>query len=296
LNNPSAVTDNIPSSVPTQVSSTINGIAANISSQLNGAESQYIDQLAAQVGLRQWYSLHVMDICEGWYSPSATALGASYNTTKCTNKTAMRKLSPGAILPIQHNLTDNDTDHFDIATLINNDLQLGALHKNLTDIQWPSQLTDAINALNILLDVTFILYCVGVGCCGIVIICALIAFFLPSRYNGAVVEHAYHSAFVNFIGGAFTLLAFLTLGAASAVMTVFIVKAKDAINQRANKIGIYAYSGDKFLAITWAATGVMLLATIAWCIEGCFRRRIRNRTYVDKTVQPVPARGWRGHV
>lgn len=65
------------------------------------------------------------------------------------------------------------------------------------------------------------------------------------------------------------------------------VKVVDLVGQYGNDIGVYACKGDKFLAITWAATGVMLLAIVAWGAECCIRRRMKRREWAEKLVGGV---------
>jgi hypothetical protein len=239
----------------------------------------------------------MMDLCEGYFSPNASTPGASYNVTSCTNKTTLCTFFTSHSPHLPNQSTNNTkTDHFDPADTINNELKLGNLHVNLTALQWPQALTDGIQALNISLDATFILYCIGIACSGLVIILSAIAFFLPSAYHptyASATNHHYHSRFLSVFAGILAILAFLALGVASAIVTVFMVKVVDLVGQYGNDIGLYAYKGDKFLAITWAATVVMLLAVVAWFGECCFRRRVRRREWAEK---PVSNRGmgWRG--
>ena len=47
---------------------------------LNGAA----DKLADELGISQWYSFHVMNVCQGDFAPNVTVSGAWYNTTNCT--------------------------------------------------------------------------------------------------------------------------------------------------------------------------------------------------------------------
>lgn len=47
------------------------------------------DRLAEALGIQEWYSLHLLDMCIGNYAPNATEEGASKNTTQCTQKKAM---------------------------------------------------------------------------------------------------------------------------------------------------------------------------------------------------------------
>jgi hypothetical protein len=50
------------------------------------------DAIAKELGIKEWYSLHLMDMCEGTYKPNATAKGAAKNVSRCSNQTAMCKL------------------------------------------------------------------------------------------------------------------------------------------------------------------------------------------------------------
>lgn len=268
-------TSSPPSSAsPTSVGSYLTGIVENVTStienEINDIQNDLVDKLAAEIGIKQWYSLHMMDMCEGTYSPNATAVGASYNVSKCTNKTAMY--------------------HFDPAGTIQEELQVGKLQLNLTSIQWPDELTDGLAAINALLDATFVLFCIGIAACGLVIIFSAIAFFLPSTYAPSPINHHYHSRMISLLGGAMSLIAFLALGLASAIVTAFVVKATSVANEYGNQIGLYAYKGDKFLALTWASTGVMFFAILAWVVGACLRRKATRREWAEK---PTGGRGWR---
>lgn len=75
-------------------------------------------------------------------------------------------------------------------------------------------------------------------------------------------------------------LAFLALVIASIISTIVITKAVNAINKYGAEIGIAAYKGSTFLGMTWAATALMLLASVVWIAE-CFKGR-KNRPYREK--------------
>lgn len=72
-------------------------------------------------------------------------------------------------------------------------------------------------------------------------------------------------------------LAFVTLGVASAVATAVIVIAVNRINKYTDEIGISATKGGRFLAMTWAATAVMLLASFVSIAQCCAGRRKPKR-------------------
>lgn len=63
-----------------------------------------------------------------------------------------------------------------------------------------------------------------------------------------------------------SFLSFLCFGLGSAILTAFMAKASNLINEHGNDVGLYAHKGGKFLAITWAATGAMFLAWLTWIV------------------------------
>jgi hypothetical protein len=66
-------------------------LTAQIEGELDDIIGDVADKLAAELGIKQWYSMHVLDFCEGTYAPNATAKGAHKNGSICSNKTAMCK-------------------------------------------------------------------------------------------------------------------------------------------------------------------------------------------------------------
>lgn len=47
------------------------------------------NRLAEALGIQEWYSLHLLDMCMGNYAPNVTEEGARKNATQCTEKKAM---------------------------------------------------------------------------------------------------------------------------------------------------------------------------------------------------------------
>ena len=208
------------------------------------------DKLAAELGIHQWYSLHLMDLCEGSYSPNATEKGAKKNVTKCSNQTAMY--------------------HFDITGELNSELEAGKLHINLSTISWPSEIQDGINALNAAMDATFILYAIGIAAAGLAILTTVVAFFLSG------------SRAVSFGNWGLASLSFLALLIASIIITILQQKFTNIINKNGNEIGVYAYKGVKYLILTWVAAAVMFVAAAAWVVEFCIGRKNKRIEYTEK--------------
>ncbi|KAK4947902.1 hypothetical protein LTR10_013410 [Elasticomyces elasticus] len=188
-----------------------------------------------------------MDYCEGTYEPNATVKHASENITLCSNRTL--------------------GFHFQPTKFVQDHLPSGI---TLDDIHWPQEVEDAERDIKVASIAMIVLYVIGISFAGIAILTALWGIFTDGRL----------SAFVNFL---IDLLAFLSIGIASAIATAIIVKAVDAANKYGNDIGIAAYKGAKFLGMTWGATAVMLLAcvmSIAQCCVGRSRKQQHGRKEV----------------
>lgn len=212
-----------------------------------------INSIAKELGLHDFYSVHIMDYCEGYYRPgplpNATLSKSDIrkNVTSCSNHTAMYNFDPAQIL--QEELDNSGHGYINL----------------VDDLNWPEDVTKGIKALRIAFRATFVLYCIAVGFIGVALILACISFFFEGRL----------SAFINV---AVDWLAFVVVGIASAIATAVGVKGTDVINKYGDDIGISASYGSKFLIITWVATGLMLVASILWCCDCIVGRRRRRST------------------
>jgi hypothetical protein len=115
------------------------------------------------------------------------------------------------------------------------------------------------------MNAMFILYVLAIAFIFLALLGAVAALFMA---GGRL------SACVNFL---LAVLALLAVGIASALVTAVIIKAVGIINEHGEGVGIEANKGGKFLALTWAATGLMFLVVCAWVVEFCMGRRRRQR-------------------
>jgi len=255
-------------SAPTSIGSWLTGTVKNLTNEasdkieeeLNDIVGDIADKLAEELGIHQWYSLHLMNLCEGTYAPNATAKHAKKNVTKCTKQTAMY--------------------HFDISKQLEEELHVGKYNVSLTDIDWPDTIQKGINALNVAMDATFVLYAIGIAAAGLAIITSIIAFFLHG------------SRLISFGNWGLSTLSFFAFLIPSIIVTIAQKKFTHVINKYGNEIGVYAYRGGKYLTLTWVATAVMFLAATAWVFEFCIGRKNQQRQYTEKRVQRN--RGWFG--
>jgi hypothetical protein len=125
--------------------------------------------IARAFGIHDFYTAHVMNYCEGYYQPNTTVTREQHpseNVTHCSNRAAFF--------------------HFDPTAIIESELAPGV---NLTDIHWPSEIEDAVRAVEVASKIMFVFYCIGIGFAGL----ALIGTAWGVLTNGRI------SAFVNFI-------------------------------------------------------------------------------------------------
>lgn len=51
---------------------------------LSDIQNDLADQLAKKLGIKEFYSIHLVDLCQGDFSPKPTDPEATFNVTNCT--------------------------------------------------------------------------------------------------------------------------------------------------------------------------------------------------------------------
>ncbi|KAF4629325.1 hypothetical protein G7Y89_g8826 [Cudoniella acicularis] len=226
------------------ITSGIDSGLSSLENDLNSLGNDVADKLARELGIKEWYSLHLMDMCEGTFTPNATAAGASKaSNMTCSNRTAMY--------------------HFDITTPLNNELMASPLHINLTTLKFPDDIQKGLDALSTSLNATFVFYAMGIACAGTLFLTSILTiFFAPHIILLA-------NMFLSILGTFVLMLA-------SAIITVAQNKATDLINKFGNDVGLYAYKGGKFHKLTWVAFGFLGFAMVGCVMEWLMDRRARR--------------------
>lgn len=139
---------------------------SKIDSSIKGDLNKAIGDIAKDLNLHDFYSAHVLDYCEGFYTPGPVAnltATPSKNVTHCSNQTGLFHFDPGAI--------------------IQSELKPGI---NLTDLQWPQTVQSAVRAAELGSKVMFVLYCMGIGAVGLALLGAILSFFASGRFSAMV--------------------------------------------------------------------------------------------------------------
>ncbi|KAF2087216.1 hypothetical protein K490DRAFT_9852, partial [Saccharata proteae CBS 121410] len=181
------------------------------------------------VGSHDWYTVHVMDYCEG-----DTDSDGSKKLTGCSRGMAVFSFDPVKIMQSGN---------------------AGPLH-----ISFNGQITNISGKLKTAYMATFILLCIGIAGTGLDFVVSIIVVLMDTRR--LTHDHA-----------DFCQIGFLGLGLSSGVITGVTVVAVQKINQYGSDIGLSATKGNKFLGMTWAATGLVLIALILWFMDYCVERR-----------------------
>ncbi|KAL1302492.1 hypothetical protein AAFC00_002882 [Neodothiora populina] len=228
------------------VTNWIHNITNSIESELNDD----IGTFARDLGLHDWYSAHILDYCEGYFTPAAvpnatvTKSDIDKNITHCSNRTAFF--------------------HFDPSKTLQTELDNSGVGINLTSLDWPDAINDGIKTARVAQKAVFILYCLAAGLLLICALAALVGIFLTGRLT----------ACVNML---LCTLAFFAILIASALATTVAVKVANVVNQHGKDIGVSASKGGRFMALTWVATVLALLDCAVWAVECCVGRR--RKTY-----------------
>lgn len=192
--------------------------------------------------MHDFYTANILNYCEGYYTPrsvpNATVSKSDIHEdfTNCSTPKAMWEFDPKQV--IQNELDASGHSNVNVTS----------------DLNWPQDVSEGLDALHAAQKAAFILYCVGIGLAAISFIFSVLAFCLTGRL----------SAFINVL---IAFIDFLVLGVASAIVTVLAVHGSKLINKYGNDVGISASAGGKFLAFTWAATAAMVICSMWWCLD-----------------------------
>lgn len=75
--------------LPSNAKSWLQDLHTNITAAITDGIDNYADKLADEaknsIGISDWYSLHVLDTCQGEYTPNATVSDPQRHTVNCSS-------------------------------------------------------------------------------------------------------------------------------------------------------------------------------------------------------------------
>jgi len=98
---------------------------------------------ATNLGIHQWYSMHVLDYCEGNWAPSAASPNSYKNILYCAPRTSMYD--------------------FNLTAILTQELAAGGSDVTLSDLNWPTSIQSGIDGLRTEMDVVFVFYCISIA-------------------------------------------------------------------------------------------------------------------------------------
>lgn len=132
-------------------SSPLNRLTESIAETAEDVGNEVVDKLTDKLGVKDFYSAHVLTYCEGAYQPDPTDPNASKNVTHCSERKALYMFDPKDIMAKE---------------------LVGGV--SLEDLKWPDALDDGIRSLRAALKAMFIAYVVGIAVTGLTIITSAI--------------------------------------------------------------------------------------------------------------------------
>jgi hypothetical protein len=249
--------------LPAELTNLLNSLPADVQSTIQTVASSAADSFATRIGLEDFYSAHIMNDCYGTYLPGPVAnetvsqADIYKDVEGCSQTRAGYWFDPSEFL-------QESLDRANITTVTVDDL--------LTQIGFPDSITNGLEVLRIAYHAMF-------ACYVITIVLSFVMFLTSALYifsNGSRV-----TACITII---ISIITFLASGAASGVATAVNTIGASIINEHGNEIGVEAYQGRKFLALTWASTAAVFLGLMYWFVDCCCGRSRKTRTtkYTDK--------------
>lgn len=245
--------------------------------ELEKIEDNLADELYAKLGIQQFYSVHLTDLCYGNFTPNATAPGAGWGVTNCTQ-------------PL------NWTQTPDLMGMLNHSLSVGPFQLDLADIGLVQDVVDTIDsAMHTLTScieailAMYIIACLFIGASMVLSVWAVFALTWTTEpgVHKTVSGRTKNIALYSNLATAYFGTGFLLIG--NLVTTIGGKYVVEKVREHGEEFGLYAYRGSKFLAISWAAFALVLIAAMLWTFQWatCFlERRAREKRSTQQRWEP----------
>ncbi|KAF8861470.1 hypothetical protein BDZ45DRAFT_799934 [Acephala macrosclerotiorum] len=200
------------------------------------------------LGIKDWYGIYMTGFCDGDYTSNS-----GYNTSSCTS---------------YNNLHINST---------NSTVQLGTTTIDFSAINIPAKLSNSEGQVKAILNAIIALQIIGIVSAGILIfltpLTLLLSFFSKWIFRLAI--------------GCFAALAAACFAVIAGFGTGIQVAVSALVNDLGDGLGVEAYSGGNFLALTWISYFFMMISAVLWFTRWHAHRYVRRGKELGAMQRPL---------
>lgn len=247
----------VASEVTSAVASSLGHLVQEAKSELETIKRDLADEAFAKLGIQQWYAVHLTDLCYGNFTPLATASNSTWGTRNCTT-------------PFRF------AESLNVTGMLNHSLGVGPYQLDLADIgltrDAAAAVEDALDLLGTCIKTIFVMYMFASAFIGLSMtlsVCAVFALKSNEVQEGQWAPTLARRTKKIFFHGTASATAigwtFLLIG--NVVTTWGGRKVVDAVRQHGARLGLEAFRGGRFLAMTWGAFAVFCFVLLYWAME-----------------------------
>jgi len=207
-----------------------------------------VKDVTNSLGIKDWYGIYMTGYCDGDYTS-----GGGYNTSSCTS---------------YNDLQFNST---------NSTIQLGTTTLDFSALNIPAKLSKSGGQFKAILNAFIAVQIIGIVSCGILIFLAPLIIIL-SFFNRWIFRLA--------IGG-FSALAAACFAMIAGFGTGIQVSVSSVINNVGDGLGVEAYNGGRFLALTWISYFFMMFSAALWFTRWHEHRYVRRGNDLGVIQRPL---------
>ncbi|CZR57366.1 uncharacterized protein PAC_07255 [Phialocephala subalpina] len=219
-----------------QIGDVFNGVVQNITDDLDSGltkiETEVASSITKYLGISDYYSLHMNNICMGSYA-NASNPGSTYSSEKCMSYSNATSGLSNINIPSSIKIANTNIS----APILSSVSGAGGTLGSAVTI-----LTKAIFA-------SFVISLIGSS---ISALGSLLSFLLPQN------------SILIYINLGFSLLGFTFHAIGTAAATAAVAAINSAANSIGNDISLYSKAGSQFLVFVWISFGLMLVSSLYW--------------------------------
>ncbi|POS75664.1 SUR7 protein [Diaporthe helianthi] len=216
---------------------------------LQDIQNDIADKLAQELGIKEFYSIHLVDLCQGNFSPKPTDPDATFDVENCTE-------------PFNYNLLN-------VTALLDKQLGVGPFQLNLADLGLTNEIQDKLEDIPKIIQAIVAMYIIAA-------MFVLLSIFGSCGAIALIPNPAGRTIVMGNLGLSGMAVFFLLIG--NLITTIGSGVVVDKVTDLGDGIGLSAVRGGKFMALSWGAFALMLLTVFYWAYEFfAEKKRAHNR-------------------